>query len=142
MKTHILTNQSLESLEIFRNSEALVDHIVQVHTSNPQQERYVFSNGVWGCLFCGVVFQGNEARDTHICNQHTFQTVQQQEHRRNKSKETCKRGDQCHHFRLGKCWYYHVLSVESKTRAQGQRGNTERNDMTRTTPQGEGERTI
>ena len=113
----------------FLTSEALVSHIAQAHTGNQHRQRNTLDNGVWTCSFCGVITKGNDARNRHVCSEHRFQTVQQQERRQNRSHKVCKRGEQCHLYGLGKCWYFHAQSVQRNSNAEGPRRSTEKRNM-------------
>ena len=122
----------------FLNSESLVTHIGQKHTINQQQHSSNSSlidsqiNCVdWRCSFCGEKFQGKEVRDNHFCQEHPFRTVKRQGKtmRRNKIQEECKRGSECHHWKAGTCWFYHVKIVERPAEVQQPSRNTRRADM-------------
>ena len=134
---HIETNHIHHSIKcdncplIFLTNEALVNNIVKEHTRNNVQQRNTLSNGVWTCAFCKVVFNGKEARDNHVCSEHSFQSVRQQESRRNIRTESCKRGDQCHFHKYGKCWYFHAQNVVRNSSATGNNSNTRSRNMTR-----------
>ena len=116
--------------QVFMTSEALVNHIVREHTNCQERQRNTLASGVWTCTFCGVNFNGKEERDNHLCSRHTFQTIDQQESRRKKSQEPCKRGDQCHHLKYGKCWYFHAQNVERNIQVPMNNSNTGRQNMT------------
>ena len=126
--------------QVFMTSEALVQHIVQNHTNYQGRQRNTLSNEVWTCTFCESVFNGKEARDNHVCSMHSFQTVDQQENRRKKSNEPCKRGSQCHFLKYGKCWYFHAQNVENNMRAPGSDISTGRHNTRSSSQQRQGQR--
>ena len=110
----------------FENSDALVNHLVQNHTRFQQERpRNTLDNGLWDCSFCGQKFNGNDARDTHVCNAHP--NVPAQPH--NKSHELCKRGASCFYYKTGRCWFTHVQNVEHQAQSQGTSTSTGRKNM-------------
>ena len=135
MLFHIETRHQQPSIKCdkcpqsFQTCDALVRHIEESHSRNQQRQRNTLDNGVWTCAFCGTVSTGTESRDSHICSNHTFQTVEQQQRRQTRSHEVCKRGEQCHHLKLGKCWYYHAPRVETSIWSEVQNRDTRRSNV-------------
>ena len=115
--------------QTFESSALLVGHIVQQHTRNPQRQRNTLDNGVWKCFYCNITFSGDEERDSHICSNQPYQTVQQQRRRHNKRNEKCTRGPECHFRKLGTCHYSHAHDVEINSYAQENTRDTRKNNM-------------
>ena len=116
--------------ETFMSSEALVMHIAQKHTRFQNKEiskTSIIESQIncldWSCSFCGEKIQGKEVRDNHICQEHPFRLG------KNKTKEECRRGAGCHHWRAGTCWFAHVQDVEKHSGAEGSTRSTRRSDM-------------
>ena len=117
------------------SNEELVDHIVQKHTSqglgtnmnnDVNRVRNTIDNVLWDCQYCGARMRSNNERDSHVCNDHPFQSIGQQNRRRANSQTPCTRGDQCHFYRLGKCHFSHVQSVERQAQPDRNSRNTRR----------------
>lgn len=98
--------------KLFQPEESLVKHMSEDHSKDSETGQWETVRRAQNprqqtCQFCQSVLKTDYAKQVHICPNHPYQSMKEQELRVKRRSIPCKRGNQCEFLKTQKCWFFH-----------------------------------